>query len=152
MFGLVPELRGGPTGGLTPLFQVLFISPLITLMTRPGENACRRACQGLSPLKRGKKSWVFGTKLKFFSSRKDTWVTASAGGKDKLGAGKFYDKMAKLYMKKYGEMDWMDDLEEDTEDTSEDDLNDSEEVENLDEEEAERRSKFFRELRSVSFF
>lgn len=123
-------------------------------MTRPGEGARRRARQGLPDVKPGKKSWVFGTKLQFFSSRKDAWLAATQNS-DKVKAGKFYDKMAKLYIKKYGtEMGWFEDLEEDIDDPCEEDVDEAgaEDLEDLSEEEAERRSKFFKELRTVSKF
>ncbi|KAJ7164598.1 hypothetical protein C8R43DRAFT_946413 [Mycena crocata] len=48
-------------------------------------------------LKRGKPSWVWGTKLVFFGSRKHLWLKAMEEGTQ----GKFYTKMAKLYVVKY---------------------------------------------------
>ncbi|KAJ7024806.1 hypothetical protein C8F04DRAFT_1192100 [Mycena alexandri] len=51
--------------------------------------------------KPGKPSWIWGTKLKFFESRKSEWVKASEG-KGGEGTGAFYTKMAKLYTTKYG--------------------------------------------------
>ncbi|KAJ6534062.1 hypothetical protein DFH09DRAFT_1325501 [Mycena vulgaris] len=43
-------------------------------------------------------SWVFGTKLTFFTSRKDTWVAVTKQNK----VGPFYTKMACLFTLKYG--------------------------------------------------
>jgi hypothetical protein len=45
-----------------------------------------------------KKSWVHGTKLVFFSKRKEEWL----GECEAKRAGTFYTKMAKLFIKKYG--------------------------------------------------
>ncbi|KAJ7117955.1 hypothetical protein C8R43DRAFT_960459 [Mycena crocata] len=50
------------------------------------------------PLKRGKPSWVWGTKLEFFGGRKDLWLKAMEEGSQSV----FYTKMAKLYVLKYG--------------------------------------------------
>ncbi|KAJ7863418.1 hypothetical protein B0H13DRAFT_1899648 [Mycena leptocephala] len=60
------------------------------------KRARRRA--GDPPAKQGKMSWAWGTKFKFFNSRKEEWVTAS----EKRLSGKFYTKVAKLYRRKYG--------------------------------------------------
>ncbi|KAJ7040783.1 hypothetical protein C8F04DRAFT_1309654 [Mycena alexandri] len=46
----------------------------------------------------GRLSWVWGTKLAFFSKRKDQWLREAEAGR----AGAFYTKMMKLYLKKYG--------------------------------------------------
>jgi hypothetical protein len=56
---------------------------------------------------------VHGTKRTFFAGRKEEWLREA----EKKQAGPFYNKMAKLYVKKYG-MDLADDqdLEFDTED------------------------------------
>jgi hypothetical protein len=48
--------------------------------------------------KPGRASWIWGTKLKFFESRKDDWLKAH----EHKVAGAFYTKMAKLYIIKYG--------------------------------------------------
>ncbi|KAJ7712788.1 hypothetical protein B0H16DRAFT_1479102, partial [Mycena metata] len=46
----------------------------------------------------GRQSWVWGTKLEFFSKRKAHWLKQAEDGQ----AGAFYTKMMKLYIKKYG--------------------------------------------------
>jgi hypothetical protein len=46
----------------------------------------------------GKVSWVWGTKLTFFSKRKADWLRKGEAKR----TGPFYTKMAKLYVKKYG--------------------------------------------------
>ncbi|KAJ7686442.1 hypothetical protein B0H14DRAFT_2654290 [Mycena olivaceomarginata] len=45
-----------------------------------------------------KNSWVWGTKLTFFSKRKADWLRESENKR----AGAFYTKMTKLFVKKYG--------------------------------------------------
>jgi hypothetical protein len=54
--------------------------------------------KGEAKAKPGKKSWVHGTKLKFFASRKEQWLRVSEEGR----TGDFYQKMGKLYVLKYG--------------------------------------------------
>ncbi|KAJ7828220.1 hypothetical protein B0H14DRAFT_3466418 [Mycena olivaceomarginata] len=46
----------------------------------------------------GKVSWIWGTKLAFFSKRKADWLREAEAKR----AGAFYTKMAKLFVKKYG--------------------------------------------------
>jgi hypothetical protein len=46
----------------------------------------------------GKVSWIWGTKLAFFSKRKADWLREAEAKR----AGPFYTKMAKLFVKKYG--------------------------------------------------
>ncbi|KAJ7772153.1 hypothetical protein B0H14DRAFT_3164805 [Mycena olivaceomarginata] len=46
----------------------------------------------------GKRSWVYGTKLKFFERRKEEWLRAS----EEKTVSKFYTKIGKLYLIKYG--------------------------------------------------
>ncbi|KAJ7170447.1 hypothetical protein C8R43DRAFT_944959 [Mycena crocata] len=48
----------------------------------------------------GKPSWIWGTKLVFFESRKDQWLQASEA---EGGPGAFYTKVTRLYMLKYPE-------------------------------------------------
>ncbi|KAJ7077194.1 hypothetical protein C8R44DRAFT_896376 [Mycena epipterygia] len=49
------------------------------------------------PKKPGKVSWVYGTKLVFFSCYKDVWLAAA----EKKTTGALYTKLAKLYTLKY---------------------------------------------------
>ncbi|KAK7027581.1 hypothetical protein R3P38DRAFT_3190456 [Favolaschia claudopus] len=57
-----------------------------------------RRKKGEALKKPGKPGWIWGTKLEFFSSRKDEWLAAV----EKNTTGDFYRKMAKLYTWKYG--------------------------------------------------
>ncbi|KAE9402351.1 hypothetical protein BT96DRAFT_937306 [Gymnopus androsaceus JB14] len=68
----------------------------------------------------GKKSWIFGTKLDFFTWYQEEWETAQAAGHDK--AGYFYTLMMTKYLIKYGNLPSMEDLEEDTPDPDDDNL------------------------------
>ncbi|KAJ7030304.1 hypothetical protein C8F04DRAFT_1264069 [Mycena alexandri] len=105
----------------------------------PGQAARqRRTRKKGNGLKPGKMSWIFGTKLVFFSARAQEWKDASENGN--LALGLFYTKITNLYILKYGY-----DLEDD-EDVAEDtaDPTDPDAVipgsENLTQEEADRRS------------
>ncbi|KAJ6603277.1 hypothetical protein DFH09DRAFT_1068447 [Mycena vulgaris] len=61
----------------------------------------------------GKESWIHGTKLVFFASRKGAWIAAA----EKNASGAFYTKMARLYLVKYGyKMQDSEDLAVDMED------------------------------------
>ncbi|KAJ7363887.1 hypothetical protein DFH08DRAFT_949525 [Mycena albidolilacea] len=87
-----------PAGSLLSDLGEVYTPP-----ARPGvvrrerkKKACRKA--GDPAGKRGKISWIWGTKLKFFDARKDEWAVAS----QKKIAGEFYIKTAKLYTVKYG--------------------------------------------------
>ncbi|KAJ7780680.1 hypothetical protein DFH07DRAFT_949908 [Mycena maculata] len=98
-----------------------------------------------APKKPGKESWVWGTKLRFFSRYKDTYLVAcqhkKADERSKL-TGALYTKLAKLYVIKYG-YDLADnkDLDVDTEDPP-DDAADVMLNEVLPNGEAERRSTY----------
>lgn len=99
----------------------------------------------------GRKSWIFGTKLVFFESRKDEWL--SAAQKEKAGA--FYTKVARLYLLKYGDLPEKDDLEDDIEDPEDDTLDlDEDEDEGTEDEQEEKRAKFktLRDVCSMKFF
>jgi hypothetical protein len=50
------------------------------------------------PMKPGRASWIWGTKLTFFERRKEAWLKAAEG----KTSGDFYMKMAKLFFAKYG--------------------------------------------------
>lgn len=107
-------------------------------MPRRKKAAARRAP--------GRKSWIYGTKLKFFESRKDEWLSAAQKSK----AGAFYTKVARLYRLKYGDLAEDDDLEEDTDDPEDDTLDLEEEDEWLTPAEREDAQKKFKVLRDVS--
>lgn len=82
-------------------------------MPRPGTAARRRAREGLPDVHPGKVSWVFGTKEIFFGNRKDQWMEAVELKKQT----KFYDKMTRMYILKYGyNLGWNDDIEVDVSD------------------------------------
>ncbi|KAJ7429401.1 hypothetical protein B0H11DRAFT_1945070 [Mycena galericulata] len=96
--------------------------------------------------KRGKKSWVSGTKLAFFERRKEDWRLAVQGD----SAGAFYSHVSKLFISKYGwHFDLATDLEEDSEDPDDDtadmiydDEDDQEDEEN------EARFEYYTDLRT----
>ncbi|KAJ7028994.1 hypothetical protein C8F04DRAFT_1265389 [Mycena alexandri] len=91
----------------------------------------------------GKLSWVWGTKLVFFSKRKDQWLVEAEAGK----AGVFYTKMMKLYVKKYGyQLADDEDLEVDIEDPP-DSAADEVVHERLPPEETDFRVKYSKALR-----
>ncbi|KAJ7136478.1 hypothetical protein C8R43DRAFT_1132379 [Mycena crocata] len=62
------------------------------------KEARKRHKKGEEKAKTGKVSWVWGTKLAFFASRKDEWLQAVASEE---GPGAFYTRMARLYALKY---------------------------------------------------
>ncbi|KAJ7493549.1 hypothetical protein FB451DRAFT_1387715 [Mycena latifolia] len=114
----------------------------VVVLARQKASA-RHHRKGEAKEKPGKESWVWGTKQKFFESRKDKWITMT----EKNEAGAFYTRMARLYTLKYGY------ALGDNEDLATDiaDLPDSEADkvvhEALAPEEAEARAKHFRKLR-----
>ncbi|KAJ7264466.1 hypothetical protein B0H12DRAFT_1068719 [Mycena haematopus] len=77
--------------------------PQPAIVRREKEQRTRRK-NGEPVGKRGKVSWVWGTKLRFLESRKDAWVAAT----QQKTVGEFYTRIAKLYVVKYG-MDLKDD-------------------------------------------
>lgn len=98
---------------------------------------------------RGRPSWVVGTKLDFLVQYSGDWQTATDGGL--VSAGRFYTKVTKRFIKKYG---WFFDRWADKncpdpdpvtidEDSTEDDLTD---------EEVTKRQEYFRAMRGVSTF
>ncbi|KAJ7099209.1 hypothetical protein C8R44DRAFT_747893 [Mycena epipterygia] len=99
-----------------PAAQGEWIAPARpSIITRaPAGPRCRgRKAEGEEAVKPGKISWVWRTKLKFLSARKEEWVK-SAGKKT---SGTFYTKMAKLFTAKYGfELKDEEDFEHDVED------------------------------------
>jgi hypothetical protein len=102
--------------------------------------------KGEAKAKPGKKSWVHGTKLKFFASRKEQWLRALEEGK----TGDYYQKMGKLFIVKYG---WHladdQDLEYDVEDPP-DEAAEMVVHETLTPEEQEFRTSYQKILKSVS--
>ncbi|KAJ7863655.1 hypothetical protein B0H14DRAFT_2574824 [Mycena olivaceomarginata] len=101
-------------------------------MPRAGTAARRREHEGRSPAKPGKVGWVHGTKLPFFQAHKDEFLAAA----EIKGTGAFYEKIAHLYLAKYGyNLDWHEDLHSD-QDVA-DDVDPTEDVNSLDPEEAE---------------
>lgn len=96
----------------------------------------------------GRKSWIYGTKLKFFESRKDEWLSAA----QKEKSGSFYTKVARLYLLKYGDLAEDDDLEEDIDDPEDDTLELEMEDEGLSAQEREDAQKKFKKLREVNWF
>jgi hypothetical protein len=94
----------------------------------------------------GKQSWVWGTKLVFFSKRKEEWLREFEAKR----SGVFYSKMAKLYIKKYGRhLNDDQDLEFDIPDPT-NDAADEVVHEVLDEAEEKFRAEHLKTLRGVS--
>lgn len=89
--------------------------------------------------KPGRKPWVFGTKLDFFTHHRAEWETAQAAGRDK--ASHFYTFITKKYLVKYGNLPSTKDLEEDTPDSEDDALDLG--LDDLSEEELEQHQKDF---------
>ncbi|KAF7965359.1 hypothetical protein HWV62_44273 [Athelia sp. TMB] len=97
-------------------------------------------------VKRGKKSWVSGTKLRFLQSHNDAWVSATKEGPNT--AAVFYSNVSKLWIKKYGwHFDYKTDLDEDMPDPSLDALHDPEPEEAVDDDEAARRREYNEKMR-----
>jgi hypothetical protein len=115
-------------------------------MTREVDRKGKKRKKGETKKKRGKASWVWGTKLRFFEARKDEWLAAV----DTNQTSPFYTTMAKLYVRKYGYH------VKDNEDLVEDIADPPDEAANvvvnecLDVEEAEARSKYHNTLHQVS--
>ncbi|KAJ7238450.1 hypothetical protein C8J57DRAFT_1528760 [Mycena rebaudengoi] len=68
------------------------------VVARDVEKKNKKRKKGDQKKKRGKQSWVWGTKLRFFEARKEQWLAAV----DTNQTGAFYTTMPKLYMQKYG--------------------------------------------------
>ncbi|KAJ7027469.1 hypothetical protein C8F04DRAFT_1267041 [Mycena alexandri] len=111
-----------------------------------GEQARqRRSRKKVNGPKPGKRSWIFGTKLVFFTARAQEWMDANANGN--LGLGVFYTKITNLYLLKYGyHLPDDEDLAEDTPDPTNPDavIPGSED---LSEEEASARSAISAQIR-----
>ncbi|KAJ7715051.1 hypothetical protein B0H16DRAFT_1701867 [Mycena metata] len=114
------------------------------LMTRGGQAARARACEGLAPAKPGRTSWIHGTKVAFMEKFKNDYLKAAELGK--VQAGKFYDDVAHAYLKIYGyRLALTDDLPEG--ETVASDVDEDEDINDLPVEEALARSAHFDELR-----
>ncbi|KAJ7850179.1 hypothetical protein B0H14DRAFT_3452103 [Mycena olivaceomarginata] len=98
-----PSSTEPPAGAITspattPLTGMYTCPPPRPEIVKRGKEKKARRKVGEPAGKRGRVSWIWGTKLKFFESRKDEWLTAH----EQKVAGAFYTKMAKLYIIKYG--------------------------------------------------
>ncbi|KAJ7446790.1 hypothetical protein FB451DRAFT_1412199 [Mycena latifolia] len=70
--------------------------PAIVKRPKPAGHAKSKSKEDPT-VKPGKTGWVWGTKLKFFSARKEEWVAAEEKG----DPGDFYTKITRLYLMKY---------------------------------------------------
>jgi len=98
---------------------------------------------------RGRPSWVVGTKFVFLNQYSEDWQSATDQGV--VAAGRFYTKITKRFIKKYG---WHFNRWEDKEcaDLDEETIDDEESDPDLDNEELAQRLKYYKELREVSTF
>ncbi|KAJ7736639.1 hypothetical protein B0H16DRAFT_1730686 [Mycena metata] len=89
------------------------------IVPAPGRKPIKRS-RAKPGVKRGKVPWIHGTKELFFSRRVDEWRAAQAQGVVPLG--RFYKRIANLYILKYGyDMKDHQDLEVDVEDPTDPD-------------------------------
>jgi hypothetical protein len=111
--GVVQGPEPPPPGTIiSPKGEVYTPAPRPAIVEREKPKRTKRKGGETAP-KPGKPSWIWGTKLKFFDARKDTWVKAH----ERKTTGEFYLKMAKLYTVKYGfELEDNEDFEVDVED------------------------------------
>ncbi|KAF7974736.1 hypothetical protein HWV62_11415 [Athelia sp. TMB] len=94
-------------------------------------------------VKRGKKSWVAGTKARFLESHNKAWLSVTNQGTE--AAGSFYLQVAKLWVKKYGwHFNHEKGLEQDTVDPTLTSLSDPEEP--VDDKEAKKCQKYYEEM------
>ncbi|KAJ7740332.1 hypothetical protein B0H16DRAFT_1758051 [Mycena metata] len=97
--GTVEGPANAPLGTLVSEFGDTYVPPTrspIVHLEKAVKRARRKA--GEPTGKPGKPSWVWGTKLTFFTARKNEWLVASQNN----GSGGFYTKAAKLFAVKYG--------------------------------------------------
>jgi hypothetical protein len=96
---------------------------------------------------RGRPSWVVGTKFVFLNQYSEDWQRATDQGV--VVAGRFYTKITKRFIKKYG---WHFNRWEDKDcmDLDEETIDDEEAYEGTDNEEIEQRALYYKELREVS--
>ena len=113
-------------------------------MTMPGQPKNRKSHLGKGP--RGRPSWVVGTKLAFLDQYSEDWLRATDQGL--VVTGKFYTKITKHFIKKYG---WHFNRWEDKEceDLDEDTMDDEDLHEGVDNEEIALRLAYYNELREV---
>ncbi|KAJ7678417.1 hypothetical protein B0H14DRAFT_3536479 [Mycena olivaceomarginata] len=111
-------------------------------MPRAGTAARRRARQGKSPGKPGRTGWVHGTKLPFLEKHREEYLAAA----EIKGTGAFYEKVAHLYLRRYGyHTPWDGDLDSDQDVAS--DVDADKDIDDLDPEEAATRTTYFKLLK-----
>jgi hypothetical protein len=120
-------------------------SKLTTTMS--GQQKTQKSRSDKGP--RGRPSWVVGTKFVFLSQYSEDWRMATDHGV--VVAGRFYTKITKRFIKKYG---WHFNRWEDKEcaDLDEETIDDEESDPDIDNEELAQRSLYYKELREVSTF
>jgi hypothetical protein len=98
---------------------------------------------------RGRPSWVVGTKFVFLNKYSEDWQRATDEGV--VVAGRFYTKITKCFIKKYG---WHFNRWEDKEcvDLDEETIDDEVSDPDIDNEELAKRLLYYKELREVSTF
>jgi hypothetical protein len=113
----------------------------------PGQQKNRKSRSDKGP--RGRPSWVVGTKFVFLNQYSEDWLRATDQGV--VVAGRFYTKITKRFVKKYG---WHFNRWEDKEceDLDEDTMDDEDLHEGVDNEEIVLRSAYYKELREVGTF
>ncbi|KAJ6593076.1 hypothetical protein B0H19DRAFT_1245892 [Mycena capillaripes] len=110
-------------------------------MGRRGAAERKHIHLGLPSVKPGKVGWVHGTKLEFFASHKDEFLSAA----EIKETGRFYSDLAQAYLAKYGyNTPWDSDLEE-GQDIA-DDVDPDEDVNDLPADEGEERAEYFKKL------
>ena len=111
----------------------------------PGQQKNRKSRSDKGP--HGHPSWVVGTKFVFLNQYSEDWQRATDQGV--IVASRFYTKITKRFIKKYG---WHFNRWEDKEcmDLDEKTIDDEEAYEGTDNEETTRRSLYYKELREVS--
>jgi hypothetical protein len=88
---------------------------------------------------------VHGTKLPFFEEHRQDYLAAA----EIKGTGAFYEKIAHLYLRKYGyHTPWNGDLNSDQDVASDVDLD--EDVDNLEPDETTSRATYFKVMKVVS--
>jgi hypothetical protein len=95
----------------------------------------------------GRPSWVTGTKFTFLNQYSEDWQKATDEGV--IVAGRFYTKITKCFIKKYG---WHFDRWEDKEcnDVDEESLDDEDLEDGVDNEELKLRTAYYRQMREVN--
>lgn len=98
---------------------------------------------------RGRPTWVSGTKHAFLSQYSSDWQSAT--DTNVVAAGKFYTKVTKRFIKKYG---WGFDrwTDKDCPDPNPATIDDDDSQDGLTEDEIAKRQQYFRDMRAVSIF